>query len=274
MPVACEERGVDPARVTTSGKKTLDRVLSRAGACSRSQAQQAIAAGRVQLNGRVIRDPETWVDTVRDRVLLDAAPLRARAKEVWALHKPVGYVTTAADEHGRDTVYALLPADATWLAPIGRLDQDSSGLLLFTNDSDLAHAINAPASKLAKVYVVRCKGAVGDDAIVRLREGVELHDGRTLPARVDRLDTDDRSTRLRIVLTEGRNRQVRRMIQAIGSRVHTLHRERIGPIELGDQPEGTCRRLDAGEVNALRAAIRGAVSRARANGRSRGDRAR
>lgn len=241
--------------MTTSGKKTLDRLISRAGVCSRREAQQVIAAGRVQVNGRVVRDPETWVDAVRDRVLVDGAPLQARRKEVWVLHKPIGYVTTAADEHGRDTVYALLPPDATWLAPVGRLDQDSSGLLLFTNDSDLAHAITAPASKLPKTYEVRVKGHPDEAALAKLRGGVELHDGPTLPAEVDVLDADDRSTRLRIVLTEGRNRQIRRMVQAIGSRVHTLHRVRIGPLALGDQPEGTSRRLDAAEVQALRAAV-------------------
>jgi pseudouridine synthase len=244
-----------PARVTTSGKKTLDRLISRAGLCSRSQAQESIRAGRVQVNGRTVRDPETWVDSVKDRVTIDGAPLRARAKQVWVLHKPVGYVTTADDEHGRDTVYALLPDDAAWLAPIGRLDQDSSGLLLFTNDSDLAHAITALASKLPKTYEVRVKGHPGDDALARLRDGVELHDGPTLPARVDVLDADERSTRLCIVLTEGRNRQIRRMVAAIGSRVHTLHRTRIGPLELGDQPEGTCRRLSAAEVLSLREAV-------------------
>lgn len=252
-----------------TGNKTLDRLLSRAGVCSRTEAQAAIRAGRVAVNGRTVRDPETWIDAVRDRVTFDGAPLRARAKQVWALHKPVGYVTSARDEHGRDTVYALLPEDATWLAPVGRLDADSSGLLLFTNDSDLAHAITAPASKLPKTYVVRCKGAVCDDAIARLCTGVDLHDGPTLPARVERLDADDRSTRLRIVLTEGRNRQIRRMIQAIGSRVHTLHRVAVGPIQLGEQPEGTCRRLDAAAVRALREAVS-----ARGRGRPTRDRVR
>lgn len=259
MPVIARSGALpDPALLTTSGKKTLDRLLSRAGACSRRQAQQAIAAGRVQVNGRIVRDAETWIDAVRDRVLLDGQPLRARPKEVWALHKPTGYVTTAADEDARDTVYALLPADATWLAPVGRLDQDSSGLLLFTNDSDLAHAITDPASKLPKTYEVRCKGQVSDEALERLRSGIELHDGPTLPAEVERIDAGPRSTLLRCVLTEGRNRQIRRMVMAIGSRVHTLHRTRIGPIELGDQPEGTCRRLAPAEVLALRAAVKDA----------------
>ena len=132
--------------MASAGRKTLDRVLSRAGLCSRSEAQAAIAAGRVQVNGRVVRDVDFWVDAVRDKVLCDGAPLRAQKKEVWMLHKPVGCVTTARDEHDRATVYELLPKDLPWLAPVGRLDQDTSGLLLFTNDSDLAHAITEPAS--------------------------------------------------------------------------------------------------------------------------------
>jgi 23S rRNA pseudouridine2605 synthase len=241
--------------VTTHGKKTLDRVLSRAGACSRQQAAAWIAAGRVQVNGRTVRDAEAWIDLVHDRVLVDGAPLRPRSKEVWALHKPVGYVTTADDEHGRATVYALLPSDASWLAPVGRLDRDSSGLLLFTNDSDLAHAISAPASKLPKVYEVRVKGRIDDAALAALRNGVALHDGVTRPAHVDSIDHDPRSTLLRIELVEGRNRQIRRMVLAIGSRVHTLHRTAIGPIGLGDQAEGSCRRLTPAEVHALRAAV-------------------
>jgi 23S rRNA pseudouridine2605 synthase len=253
--LAVDLRGHDRSGVPAGDSKTLDRILSRAGTCSRAQAQVAIRDGRVQVNGRTVREPETWIDLARDRVHFDGAPLMAQAKEVWLLHKPTGYVTTARDEHERTTVYALLPADVSWLAPVGRLDQDSSGLLLFTNDSDLAHAISAPASKLPKTYVVRVRGLVRDDAIAALRNGVMLQDGPTLPAEVRRLDDDGRSTRLQIVLVEGRNRQIRRMIAAIGSRVHTLHRTRIGPIELGDAPEGGCRRLSPDETRALRAAV-------------------
>jgi 23S rRNA pseudouridine2605 synthase len=243
--------------------RTLDRVLSRMGACSRGQARVAIAAGRVQVDGRTVRDPDAWVDPARMRVTLDGAPVRARAKEVWALHKPVAYVTTAADEHGRDTVYALLPQGHAWLAPVGRLDRDSSGLLLLTNDSDLAHAITSPATKLPKTYVVRCRGAIGDDALAAFRSGLVLTDGPTAPAVAERVAVAGdgnggghgaRTTTLRIVLTEGRNRQVRRMVQAIGSRVLTLHRTAIGPIELGELPSGASRALAPDEVRALRAA--------------------
>jgi pseudouridine synthase len=247
--------------VAAHGRKTLDRAMSRAGLCSRSQAQAAIAQGRVQVNGRVVRDPETWVDPVRDRITFDQAPVQARRKEVWLLHKPVGYVTTAADERGRDTVYALLPADATWLGPVGRLDRDSSGLLLFTNDSDLANAITAPDSKLPKTYLVRVQGAVDDATLARLRSGIELHDGPTRPAVIERVEHDGRSTLLRFVLTEGRNRQIRRMVTAIGSQVLTLHRTRIGPLELGCAAEGSCRALRPDEVAALRAAVTAARDR-------------
>lgn len=238
-----------------TGGKSLDRLLSRAGLCTRAEAQAAIAAGRVSVNGRVVIDPEAWVDIAYDAVVFDGTLLRPRPKEVWALHKPIGYVTTTDDEHGRDTVCALLPAGMTWLAPVGRLDLDSSGLLLFTNDTHLASDLIDPRSKLPKVYEVRCKGPLPDAALARLRDGVPLQDGRTLPAGVERLDDDDRSTRLRITLVEGRNRQIRRMLLAVGSRVQTLHRVRIGPLELGDHPEGLCRRLDDAEVATLRAAV-------------------
>lgn len=243
-----------------AARKTLDRLLSRAGCCSRQQARRRIAAGMVQVNGRIVRDPDAWIDPGRDAVLVDGEPLRAQQREVWALHKPIGYVTTANDEHGRHTVYDLLPPGGSWLAPVGLLDRDSSGLLLFTNDSDLAHAITAPASKLPKVYEVRVKGRIAGDALHTLRTGVALRDGITKPAHVDMLAADDRTTLLRIALIEGRNRQIRRMVLALGSRVHALHRVQIGPLRLGDLPVGRARLLGAAEIRALRAAVIRAVA--------------
>jgi len=230
-------------------------MLSRAGLCSRSQAREAIAAGRVRVNSRVVRDPDLWIDPVRDKVVCDGESLRARRKEVWMLHKPVGYVTTANDERNRPTVYALMPEDMTWLGPVGRLDQDTSGLLLFTNDSDLANELTDPASKLPKTYEVRCKGLIADDAIAALAAGVPLDDGRTRRALVQRLHGDDGSTMLRLVITEGRNRQIRRMVAAIGSSVLTLHRTKFGPLQLASLREGEVRRLTPKEVQALRAAV-------------------
>jgi 23S rRNA pseudouridine2605 synthase len=244
-----------------TGKKTLDRALSRAGACSRAEAARAIATGRVAVNGRVVRQPDTWVDPVRDRLTLDGAPVRAVGKLVFRLHKPVGYVTTAADERNRATVYDLLPRELPWLGPVGRLDRDTSGLLLFTNDSDLAHAITAPASHLEKTYVATCEGPIDAAARQALADGVPLPDGRTAPARVTLLAQDTHTTTLELTLTEGRNRQVRRMVEAAGSRVLHLVRTRIGPLQLGDEPLGAGRLLHAEEVTALRAAVSRAAGR-------------
>ncbi len=236
------------------GGKALDRLLSRAGLCSREAARAAIAAGRVHVNDRLVVDPDQWADIAHDRVLFDGHLVLPRPREVWALHKPIGYVTTTDDEHGRATVCSLLPADRPWLAPIGRLDLDSSGLLLFTNDTHFAALLMDPASKLPKVYEARCKGHLPSDALDRLRNGVWLHEHFTLPAAVEPIDADARTTRLRITLVEGRNRQIRRMLKVVGSRVNTLHRLRIGPLALGDLPVGACRRLDDAEVASLGAA--------------------
>lgn len=248
-------------RQMATGKKTLDRALSRAGACSRAAAARAIVSGRVTVNGRVVRDPGAWVDPVRDRLQLDGAPVRAAGKQVWLLHKPVGYVTTADDERRRQTVYDLLPPGLPWLAPIGRLDRDTSGLLLFTNDSDLAHAITDPASHLEKAYVATCRGHLPPAALQRLATGVVLEDGPTAPARALLLAQDATTTTLELVLTEGRNRQVRRMVEAIGSAVLALHRTRIGPLRLGEEPAGAARALRADELTALRSAVRLATTR-------------
>jgi pseudouridine synthase len=244
------------ARVVRWPRKSLDRCLSRAGLCSRGAARLAIAQGRVTVNGRSARDPELRVRPDVDRIACDGVPLQPAGREVWMLHKPPGYVTTRADELGRATVYALLPADAPWLGPVGRLDRDTSGLLLFTNDSDLANAITDPATKLAKTYIACCAGVLGDAALQALAGGIALDDGPTRPAQVTvcgRTATGaEGTTTIELVLTEGRNRQVRRMVEAVGSQVLTLHRSRIGPLALGDLPEGAARRLTDDEVAALR----------------------
>lgn len=237
------------------GGKALDRLLSRAGLCSRDDARLASAAGRVIVNGRVERDPDQWVDIAHDQVMFDGQLVRPRPSEVWALHKPIGYVTTTDDEHGRPTVCALLPADRPWLSPIGRLDLESSGLLLCTNDTHLAAGLLDPTSKLPKVYEVHCKGHLLAPSLEQLRTGILLHDRVTLPAVVEPIDRDERTTRLRITLVEGRNRQIRRMLKAVGSRVNALHRVRIGPLALGDLPSGASRRLDDVEVASLREAV-------------------
>jgi pseudouridine synthase len=271
---ACGASVRDPATVPArpSRRRTLDRALARSGACSRSEAQAAIAAGRVTVNGRVVRDPMHWLDPQVDRIGLDGEPVRARPKVVWMLHKPTGHLTTRSDERGRETVYALMTDAPGWLGPVGRLDKDTSGLLLFTNDTDLADAITSPRSKLEKRYEVACTTPLADAQLDQLRRGVELDDGPTLPARVRRLGAagDDR-TCIEIVITEGRNRQVRRMVAAVGSEVAALHRSAIGPLQLGGLAEGAARELTAAELDALHAALGSAAFRhpGRASGRAR-----
>lgn len=234
-------------------RKTLDRALSRAGVMSRTQAEHAIREGRVRVNGLRERDPQFWVDLTRDDVRLDEQPLERWKPLYFALNKPVGLVTTREDERGRATVYTLLADVKAWVAPVGRLDKDTSGLLLFTNDTDLAERITNPQSKLEKTYECLAAGALEDDTLERLRQGVELDDGPTRPARVRRLEDTPTGTRIELTITEGRNRQVRRMLEAVGSRVLALHRVAIGPIRLGELAQGAHRPLTAREVRALKA---------------------
>lgn len=235
--------------------RTLDRFLSRAGVCSRSQAQAWIAEGRVQVDGRVRRDPDLWIDPSRARVTLDGVPVRPKAPLHLLLHKPVGYVTTRSDPKGRATVYDLLGELPRWVAPAGRLDRDTSGLLLFTNDSDLADQVTDPRGHLPKTYVVGVSEGLDDAQLAALREGVELADGPTRPTQVRRLEARDGRERIELVLREGRNRQVRRMLEAVGSRVVALERTRIGPLALDGLESGASRPLSRAELTRLRAAL-------------------
>jgi pseudouridine synthase len=244
-------RGADPER------RTLDRLLSRAGFCSRAQARELVAAGRVAVNGAVARSPERWVDPVRDAVTVDGAPLVAAARRVLLLHKPKDCVTTRRDEHGRRTIYDLLGAAAQgedgWLAPVGRLDRDTSGLLLLTNDHDLADALTDPARHVPKTYLVKSTTRLDEEQLASLARGVRLEDGMTRPARVRRVRDTARRTLLELEITEGRNRQVRRMLEAVGSGVLELRRTALGPLTL-DVPTGRWRELREDEIAALRLA--------------------
>ncbi|HVS19711.1 MAG TPA: pseudouridine synthase, partial [Planctomycetota bacterium] len=232
-------------------RRTLDRYLSRSGVGSRAQAQAWIAAGRVRVDGRVQRDPEAWIDPRQARVTLDGVPVKPLAPLHLLLHKPVGYVTTRSDPEGRRTVYDLLGEQPRWVAPVGRLDRDTSGLLLFTNDSDLADRVTDPREHLPKTYVVGTRAALDEAQLDCLRAGVELADGPTRPAEVRRLPARDGRERIELVLREGRNRQVRRMLEAVGSRVATLERTAIGPLTLGGLASGAWRALARTELARL-----------------------
>jgi pseudouridine synthase len=232
--------------------KTLERVLSKAGVGSRADARQWIAAGRVRVNGRVIRDPDRWVDLARDRVRFDGKPLEARARVYLLLYKPAGYITSYRDPQGRPTVYDLVTDAGTFLSPVGRLDLETSGLLLMTNDTQLAERVTNPDSHVPKTYLVKASTLLSDQQLQRLREGIELSDGPTRPARVERRRDSAKYTHFEITLTEGRNRQVRRMVDALGATVLKLVRIRIGAIGIGTLPIGRWRHLTAAEVASLR----------------------
>ena len=231
--------------------KTLERVLSKAGAGSRTDARSWIGKGTVRVNGKVVQDPDHWVDMDRDRITLDGKPLHNAAKVYLLLYKPKGYLTTWRDPEGRPTVYDLTRDARAWLSPVGRLDLDTSGLLIMTNDNDFAERLTNPDHKVPKTYQIKAGDLLTDEQIERLRNGVELSDGPTRPALVTRLRDGARRTFLEITITEGRNRQVRRMLEAVGSKVVKLVRIAIGPIRIGDLPIGTWRTLMPEEVTAL-----------------------
>jgi pseudouridine synthase len=231
--------------------KTLERVLSKAGLGSRTEARSWIGAGRVRVNGKPIQNPDHWVDLERDRVTVDGKPLRAGKMIYILLYKPKGYLTTHKDPEGRPTVYDLIQKLGAWVFPVGRLDLDTSGLILLTNDTQFAERLTNPEYKIPKTYQVKSSTRLSDEQIEQLRKGVILSDGPTRPANVIRLRDTGKYTHLEITITEGRNRQVRRMLEAVDSKVLKLVRTAIGPIRIGDLRIGTHRDLSSGEIASL-----------------------
>ncbi|MGH9658845.1 MAG: pseudouridine synthase [Bryobacteraceae bacterium] len=232
-------------------RKTLERVLSRAGAGSRTEARSWIGAGRVRVNGRAVKTPDHWVDPERDQVTLDGKPLRAARKIYLLLYKPKGYLTTYKDPAGRPTVYDLLEGVDGFVSPVGRLDLDTSGLLILTNDTEFAERLTNPDYKVPKTYQLKCSVRLGDEQLEQLRRGVALSDGPTRPAVVARLRDSEKYSVLEMTITEGRNRQVRRMIEAVGGKVLKLVRTAIGPIRIGELPIGRHRALSPAEIRSL-----------------------
>jgi len=251
--------------------KTLERVFSKSGLGSRTDARSLIGEGKISVNGKVIQDPDHWVDLERDRITFEGKPLRAVEKAYVLLYKPKGYLTTYRDPAGRPTVYDLIGDAGTWLSPVGRLDLDTSGLLLLTNDTALAEGITNPEHKVAKTYHVKASTLLTGDQLDQLRHGVELSDGPTRPALVTRVRDAAKYTFLEITITEGRNRQVRRMLEAVESKVLKLVRVAIGPIRIGDLPIGKWRHLTAAEVRALSSALSSRLSSPPSAPMTRGD---
>lgn len=237
---------------------SLPRALSKLGLCSRAQAADAVRAGRVRVDGETIRDAAFRVDMRRDRIELDGERARAAAHRYLALNKPRGLLTTRDDPRGRATVYTALPADVPFLSPVGRLDQASEGLLLFTNDTRWAARLTDPASHLEKTYHVQVDTLPDQALLARLHDGVDAGEGDVLSAkRARELRRGGRNAWLEIVLDEGRNRHIRRMLAALGVETLRLVRVAIGPLALGTLAKGEWRELDADEVRALdEAAVR------------------
>jgi len=234
------------------------------GYCSRSQAAVLIQAGRVTLNGRVVRDPEIPARIPRDRIEVDGSPLAEAPLIYLVMNKPRGVVTTASDEKRRATVYDLLGPELPWVAPVGRLDKASEGLLLLTNDSEWASKITDPASHLDKKYHVQVDCIADADLLARMNRGsaaesdsIENRSSEHLRAKRARLlRHGDKNSWLEITLDEGRNRQIRRLLEALKVRVLRLVRVSIGPLALGDLKKGGTRRLTSAEKKAIDKALR------------------
>jgi 23S rRNA pseudouridine2605 synthase len=231
----------------------LAKYLAHAGVASRRSAETLIVAGRVTIAGETITDPARNVDQ-DSLVALDGKLLEGPEPHVlYALNKPVGVVSTARDTHGRRTVTQLVSANGLRLYPVGRLDIDSSGLILLTNDGELANRLTHPRFGVPKTYRAKLRGApIDNDSLAALRSGVELDDGRTAPARVRRIGGRG-SNLIELTIHEGRNRQVRRMCQAVGHLVLELQRTGFGPLTLAGLEPGAHRRVTAAEMERLRA---------------------
>lgn len=239
----------------------LARVLSKLGVCSRSQAEALVREGRVSVGGRIERNPERPTLAGRERIAVDGVEVREAARVYIALNKPRKIVVSAADERGRDTVYGLLQdAGLPWLGPVGRLDQASEGLLLLSNDTAWAAGVTEPRGQLEKTYHVQVAGIPDAAALAAMQAGVEDRGEHLAALRVSLLRAGERNAWLEVVLDEGRNRHIRRLLAALGYEVLRLVRVAIGPVLLGELQKGAWRHLEPSEVAQLAVAggVRGA----------------
>lgn len=230
----------------------LQKFLANAGVASRRKAEELISAGRVRVNGQVVTELGTKIDDDADNVVVDGKTVGKATKTWIALNKPRGYVSTRDDPQGRRTIYDLLPEHLHTLFYVGRLDADSEGLLLLTNDGDAAHRLLHPSFEVPRIYDVVVEGSVQAATVRRLLSGVELEDGvaRAESVKVSPARNADES-RVRLLLREGRKREVRRMMAAVGHRVRRLKRISYGPVELGKLPSGEWRKLSPEELEKL-----------------------
>ena len=229
----------------------IQKFLSRAGVASRRKAEAMVVDGRVQINGSVVTELGTKVEPSRDRVEVDGTQVHLPDALWIRFHKPAGVLCTAVDTHERGTIYDLLPAEHQGLRYVGRLDLDTEGLLLLTNDGDVSNRLQHPRYQVEREYDVTVKGVPSKEALARLRTGIVLDDGLARPVRLEVAAPVRDCGNLTLVMTEGRKREVRRLMYAVGLPVVTLKRVRFGPVKLGDLPLGEWETLSAEDVAAL-----------------------
>ncbi len=232
----------------------LSKLLAAAGVASRRKAADLVKAGRVCVNGEVVLQPGTQVDPEHAEVTVDGTPVRIGSRTYLLMNKPRGPISAVTDWRGRKTVVELLGDTEERLYPVGRLDADTEGLLLLTNDGDLAYLLTHPKHEIDKVYEAEVEGVPSRSTLRRLERGVVLEDGPTAPAKARLLWQGKDRSRVELTIHEGRKRQVKRMLKAVGHRVLALRRTRVGPLTLGDLKPGEWRRLTEKEIAALREA--------------------
>ena len=235
-------------KTSLSKRVTVDRLISKRGIASRSTSREWIRAGRVRINGRVIRDPATWVLWPRDFVSIDDQPIQDSIKRLFLFHKPKGVITTHSDDKGRVTIFDVLPEDLGYLHAVGRLDQATSGLLLLTNDSALSSYLTNPTHNVTRTYLVSVRGAFTEAQATEAIVGL-VDDGERLQCHSVKIQKQSgRESHLEVVLTQGKNREIRRLFKALGHEVTRLRRIQYGPFKLEDLPPGAWREIPIGEV--------------------------
>ena len=230
----------------------LQTFLARADVASRRKAEAIIASGRVKVNGSVVLQKGYGVDPDRDRITFDGKMLSFSEKEYYILNKPKGYISTVRDPYAQRIVIDLITKKRSRLYPVGRLDKNTTGILLMTNDGRLAHRLTHPSFEIKKIYTVKAKGSIRDDALLRLEKGVMLDGALTAPCSVRHIDRSGKTTELDIEIHEGKKRQIRRMFEAIGHPVLSLKRIAFAGMKLGSLKEGSFRKLTGSEVAKLK----------------------
>lgn len=234
----------------------INKFMAECGVASRRACDEMILEGRVKVNGKKIDTPGLEINEFNDAVTLDGRRITLVSKKYYImLHKPKGYVTTVKDDKGRKTVMELIKIRSR-LYPVGRLDYDTEGLLLLTNDGQLAYALTHPSHEVPKTYIAKIKGKISDTEVRQLRKGVEIDGKMTLPAVVKIIDTDDEFSRVEVTIKEGRNHQIKKMFEVVGKEVVFLKRTAIGPLKLGGLGRGEYKNLTSKEIEILKAMVK------------------